>query len=58
MASVLTVDMTSMVEKLNLKNLTPDIDITERKLASPEITGRPCSWRDISPISPQSGCRL
>ena len=37
MASVLTVDMTSMVEKLNLKNLTPDIDITERKLASPEI---------------------
>ena len=33
MASVLTVDMTSMVEKLNLKNLTPDIDITERKLA-------------------------
>ncbi len=37
MASVLTVEMTQMVEKLDLKNLTPDIDITERNLASPEI---------------------
>ena len=37
MASVLTVEMTKMVEKLNLKNLTPDIDITDMKLASPEI---------------------
>ena len=36
MASVLTVEMTKMVEKLNLKNLTPDIDITDMKLASPE----------------------
>ena len=72
MASVLTVDMTSMVEKLNLKNLTPDIDITERKLASPEIN-RPAlqlagyfahfaSERVqivgfISHISLQNGCR-
>ncbi|MCC2825877.1 HPr(Ser) kinase/phosphatase [Faecalicatena orotica] len=32
-----TVDMLLMVEKLNLKNLTPDIDLTGRKLASPEI---------------------
>ena len=37
MASVLTVEMTKMVEKLNLKNMTPDIDITDMKLASPEI---------------------
>ena len=37
MASVLTVEMTKMVEKLNLKNLTPDIDISDMKLASPEI---------------------
>ena len=37
MASVLTVEMTKMVEKLDLKNLTPDIDITEMKLVSPEI---------------------
>ena len=37
MASVLTVEMTKMVEKLNLKNLTPDIDITDMKLASPEV---------------------
>ena len=29
--------MLLMVEKLNLKNLTPDIDLTGRKLASPEI---------------------
>ena len=37
MGSVQTVDMTLMVEKLKLKNLTPDIDLTGRKLASPEI---------------------
>lgn len=37
MGSVQTVDMALMVEKLNLKNLTPDIDLTGMKLASPEI---------------------
>ena len=37
MTSVLTVDMSLMVEKLNLKNLTPDIDMSGMKLASPEI---------------------
>ena len=37
MGNIQTVDMLLMVEKLNLKNLTPDIDLTGRKLASPEI---------------------
>lgn len=37
MGSVQTVDMTLMVEKLKLKNLTPDIDLTGMKLSSPEI---------------------
>ncbi len=37
MGSVQTVDILLMVEKLKLKNLTPDIDLTGRKLASPEI---------------------
>ena len=37
MGSTQTVDMALMVEKLNLKNLTPDIDLTGMKLASPEI---------------------
>ncbi len=37
MGSVQTVDMVLMVEKLKLKNLTPDIDLTGMKLASPEI---------------------
>ena len=37
MGSVQNVDMTLMVEKLKLKNLTPDIDLTGMKLSSPEI---------------------
>ena len=37
MGSVQTVDMSLMVEKLKLKNLTPDIDLRGMKLASPEI---------------------
>ena len=37
MGSVQTVDITLMVEKLKLKNLTPDIDLTGMKLSSPEI---------------------
>ena len=37
MAHIQTVDLTLMVEKLDLKNLTPDIDLTEMKLTSPEI---------------------
>ena len=37
MGNIQTVDMLLMVEKLNLKNLTPDIDLTGRKLASTEI---------------------
>ncbi len=37
MAMVQSVDMTKLVEKLNLKNLTPDIDLVSRKVASPEI---------------------
>lgn len=37
MGNIQTVDMLLMVEKLNLKNLTPDINLTGRKLASPEI---------------------
>ena len=58
MASVLTVEMTKMVEKLNLKNLTPDIDITDMKLASPEIN-RPALQLSgvLCALSLQSGCR-
>ena len=37
MASVQTVDLTLMVEKLDLKNLTPDIDMTQMQITSPEI---------------------
>lgn len=37
MANVQTVELTKMVEKLNLKNLTPEIDMTGMKLATPEI---------------------
>ncbi|MCI8851913.1 MAG: HPr(Ser) kinase/phosphatase [Lachnospiraceae bacterium] len=32
-----SVDMTKLVEKLNLKNLTPDISLLNRKVTSPEI---------------------
>ena len=37
MAIVQSVELTKMVEKLNLKNLTPDIDMTDRKLTTSEI---------------------
>ena len=37
MSMDLTVELTKLVEKLNLKNLTPDIDLTDRKITSPEI---------------------
>ncbi len=33
----LTVDLVKLVDKLNLKNLTPEIDLTNRKITSPEI---------------------
>ena len=37
MGSVQTVELTQMVEKLNLKNLTPDIDMSGMMLDTPEI---------------------
>jgi HPr kinase/phosphorylase len=37
MAMIQSVDMTKLVEKLNLKNLTPDISLLNRKVTSPEI---------------------
>ena len=32
-----TVKLTKMVEKMNLKNLTPDIDMTEKYLTVPDL---------------------
>ncbi|MCI8334243.1 MAG: HPr(Ser) kinase/phosphatase [Lachnospiraceae bacterium] len=37
MASVQSVELSQLVEKLNLKNVTPDIDMTGRQLTTPEI---------------------
>ena len=37
MANVQSIELTQVVEKLNLKNLTPDIDMTGMKLTTPEI---------------------
>lgn len=37
MAMIQSVEMTKLVEKLNLKNLTPDISLVNRKVTSPEI---------------------
>ncbi len=37
MAVVQSIELTQVVEKLNLRNLTPDIDLTDRKVTSPEI---------------------
>lgn len=37
MAMIQSVEMTKLVEKLNLKNLTPDISLQGRKVTSPEI---------------------
>ena len=43
MAVVQSIELTKMVEKLNLKNETPDIDMSGMKLVTPEVNGRPCS---------------
>ena len=37
MANVQSVELSQLVEKLNLKNVTPDIDMTGRQLTTPEI---------------------
>jgi len=37
MANVQSIELTQLVEKLNLKNATPDIDMTGMKLTTPEI---------------------
>lgn len=37
MAVVQSIELTKMVEKLNLKNETPDIDMSGRKLVTPEV---------------------
>ena len=37
MSMTQSVDLTKLVDKLNLKNLTPDIDLVGRKVMSPEI---------------------
>lgn len=37
MAVVQSIELTQVVEKLNLKNATPDVDMTGRKLTTPEI---------------------
>lgn len=37
MASVQTVELTQLVEKLDLKNVTPDIEMAGRQLTTPEI---------------------
>lgn len=37
MASVQTIELSQLVEKLDLKNVTPDIDMTGRRLTTPEI---------------------
>ena len=31
------VKLTDLIEKMNLKNLTPDIDLTEKYISVPEI---------------------
>ena len=37
MASVQSIELSQLVEKMNLKSVTPNIDMTGRKLTTPEI---------------------
>lgn len=54
-----SVALTKAVEHLKLENLTPDIDMSDIRINTPDINRRLCSslW-DISKTLNPSGCRL
>lgn len=44
------VKLTDIVEKMNLKNLTPEVDITEREVLVPDVNSPALHWQDFSII--------
>lgn len=53
-----TVSLNKMIEKLDLKNLTPDIATDGIEISSPDINRPHFSWQAILNILPASGYRL
>ena len=51
------VKLKTLVEKMNLKNLTPDVDLSEKEVEIPDITDRLCSLPDSLNILIPNVCR-
>ena len=42
-----TVDLVQIIEKMNLENCTPSIDIKKIKVSQPDVIDRLYSWRGL-----------
>ena len=51
------VKLKTLVEKMNLKNLTPDVDLSEKEVRYQTLTDRLCSLPDSLNILIPNVCR-